>query len=74
MHNHKYIWYNCQTCGKSKTYAAYTIHKRFFDCSTCGEFIYKSNAMSERFISHPTIESINKLESYALAWGMEGWN
>jgi len=68
MHKLKHIWSHCETCGKSQTYSAYTVHKRFFTCE-CGNFIMKYQATSERMISHPEIMSINRLESYALAWG-----
>jgi hypothetical protein len=72
MHKLKHIWYNCQTCGKSKTYSGYTVHKIVFDCS-CGEFIIKHMSISERMVSNNN-KILDQTESYALAWGMEGWN
>ena len=68
MHKLKHIWSHCETCGNSQTYTAYTVHRRLFLCS-CGTYIWKKQASSERMISHPDIESIDQLDSYAIAWG-----
>lgn len=68
MHKKKFIWVHCETCGEGETYTAYTVHKRFSPCE-CGSYVYKRAARNERMISHPDIESISYLESYALAWG-----
>lgn len=68
MHKKKFIWSHCETCGKGQTYTAYTVHKRFSACE-CGSYVFKRTARNERMISNPEIESINYLESYALAWG-----
>ena len=69
MHRLKHIWFNCKTCGSSNVYTAYTVHNRFFRCS-CGDYVMKKVAYSERMISHPEITSLNvRFESFAIAWG-----
>ena len=72
MHKLKHIWSHCETCGKSETYSAYTVHKRVSICE-CGDVVIKRSATSERSIAHPLAEQYSSLsynfQSYALAWG-----